>query len=162
MQPENVAWLKTTLTAYKIRRVGLLAALDPETMPPLTVEGVPLTEREIGGLLGAFKTGDTSLITKIAAVLHEHGDPEELFTFALRLFTTWETLPLYKPNNPQQNIFTLQAAQIRNIERVAVAPIINVQILARRTYQFSPASKRAAEADLLMKLLQSYVLRKTR
>jgi hypothetical protein len=69
---------------------------------------------------------------------------------------------LADPNNPQQNIFALQAAQIRSIERIAQAPVINVQLLARRTYQFSPASKQAAEADLMMKLLQSYVLRKTR
>src|SRR5262249_49756075 len=59
---------------------------------------------------------------------------------------------LADPNNPQQNIFALLAAQLRGIERAAVVPIINMQVLPRRTYQFSPASKQAAEADLLMKL----------
>ncbi len=65
-------------------------------------------------------------------------------------------------SNPPQNLFTLLAAQLRSIERMAQAPVINVQGLARRNYQFSPASKQAAEADLMMKLLQSHVLRKTR
>lgn len=65
-------------------------------------------------------------------------------------------------NNPQQNIFALPAVQIRSIERTPIGPIINVQVMPRRTYQFSPASKQGAEADLLMKLLQSHVLKKTR
>jgi hypothetical protein len=69
---------------------------------------------------------------------------------------------LADPNNPQQNIFALLAAQIRGIERMAPAPVINVQGLARRNYLFSPASKQAAEADLMMRLLQAHVLRKTR
>ena len=68
---------------------------------------------------------------------------------------------LADPTN-SQNIFALLAAQIRGIERMAQAPVINVQGLARRNYQFSPASKQAAEADLMMKLLQSHLLRKTR
>lgn len=66
------------------------------------------------------------------------------------------------PNNPQQNIFTLPTALIRSIERVAQAPVVNIQGLARRNYQFSPASKLSAETDLLVKLLQVHVLKKTR
>jgi hypothetical protein len=69
---------------------------------------------------------------------------------------------LADPNNPQQNIFAVPAAQIRSIERIAAAPIITVQVLPRRTYQFSPASKQAAEADLLAKLLLAHVAKRTR
>jgi hypothetical protein len=69
---------------------------------------------------------------------------------------------LADPNNPQQSIFALPTALIRSIERVAQAPVINIQGQARRNYQFSPASKQMTEADLLVKLLQVHVLKKAR
>ncbi len=65
-------------------------------------------------------------------------------------------------SNPNLTISTLQGAQINKIERLPIAPVVVVQTLPRLIIQFSPASKNGAEADLIVKLLQTYVTKKTR
>ncbi|MBI3421878.1 MAG: hypothetical protein HY011_02990 [Acidobacteria bacterium] len=65
-------------------------------------------------------------------------------------------------SNPNQTISTLQGAQVSKLERLPVAPVVVVQTMARLVIQFSPASKNGAEADLIVRLLQTYVTKKTR
>lgn len=65
-------------------------------------------------------------------------------------------------SNPNLTISTLQGTQINKLERLPIAPVIVVQTMPRLVVQFSPASKNGAEADLIVKLLQSYVSKKIR
>lgn len=65
-------------------------------------------------------------------------------------------------SNPNQTISTLQGAQVSKLERLPIAPVVVVQTLQRLVIQFSPASKNGAEADLIIKLLQTYVTKKTK
>lgn len=65
-------------------------------------------------------------------------------------------------SNPNLTISTLQGAQINKMERLPILPVIIVQTIPRLVVQFSPASKNGAEADLIIKLLQSYVSKKSR
>ncbi len=65
-------------------------------------------------------------------------------------------------SNPNLTISTLQGAQINKLERLPIAPVVLIQTLQRLVIQFSPASKNGAEADLIVKLLQTYVTKKTR
>lgn len=64
--------------------------------------------------------------------------------------------------NPNQPISTTAGSQITKVERLPVLPVVTVQLASRRLLQFSPASKNAAEADLIVRLLQSHVVRKTK
>lgn len=65
-------------------------------------------------------------------------------------------------SNPNLTISTLQGTQINKIERLPILPIITVQTMPRLLVQFSPASKNGAEADLIVKLLQAHVAKKTK
>jgi hypothetical protein len=65
-------------------------------------------------------------------------------------------------SNPNQIISTLQGTQINKIERLPIAPVIVMQTQPRLIVQFSPASKNGAEADLILRLLQAHVAKKTK
>lgn len=65
-------------------------------------------------------------------------------------------------SNPNLTISTLQGAQLNKIERLPILPVIVIQTMPRLVVQFSPASKNGVEADLIVRLLQAHVSKKTR
>lgn len=65
-------------------------------------------------------------------------------------------------HNPNQVVSTVQGNQLNKVERLPVAPIINVQVAPRTTLAFSPASKNNTEADLIVRFLQVHVAKKAR
>jgi hypothetical protein len=64
--------------------------------------------------------------------------------------------------NPNQINSALAGALVNKVERLPVLPVVTVQVLPRRLLQFSPVSKNGAEADLIVTLLQNYVVKKTK
>ena len=64
--------------------------------------------------------------------------------------------------NPNQIISTVQGATVNKLERLPVLPVIGVQLTSRQLLQFSPANKNSAEADLIVRLLQTYVTKKSK
>jgi hypothetical protein len=65
-------------------------------------------------------------------------------------------------NDPNQHTLSLLSAQVREVELQPVAPVIVVQALPRRTLPFSPATRSREEAELLVKLLQTYVIKRSK
>jgi hypothetical protein len=64
--------------------------------------------------------------------------------------------------NPNQTISSVAGTQVNRVERLPLIPVVGVQLTSRKLLQFSPASKNGAEADLIVKLLQSHVVKKTK
>ena len=71
-------------------------------------------------------------------------------------------LAVADPANPSQSLITVAGAQVVKVERLPILPVITIQLASRRTLQFSPASKNGAEADLIVRLLQSHVAKKSK
>ena len=71
-------------------------------------------------------------------------------------------LAVADPANPSQSLVTVAGAQVVKVERLPILPVITIQLASRRTLQFSPASKNGAEADLIVRLLQGHVVKKSK